>query len=1420
MSAVVSAVKSVVGAVVDVVEAVGSAVVDVVDFVVDEIVEPVVNTVGNIIDSALDDPIKAIAQVAAIATGNVWALPLIEGADVAIAGGDLSDILEATAKAYVAAEVGSYVGRSVGNAAYSSAAAAGPPTVNSVIAADVLGRAAGSAGAAVVTGQDPLKAFVSGGVSAGVPAILGKVDGFTNLPKSAQRGISAAVTGKLLGKDVDATAIASMVAATEVTTRTLEAYDPDRTKLSDAEYALASDVLMATTSAALQGGNVSAAIQAQLIKAGTKQLGEMAKSGFKDAVAKIKGTYDEADKNAAQIEANETKQKEIIDKYNAEKDKLDVKIAEQDRLKKIAEEKVAIAKEDTTNKEKVDAANAATKEYNDYTKTVSDAYAEVKPILDGYSEDLGKLQVTHAELADDYEGLIKSLSTSTSPVQDKLDDIYWNTNEAFVSVLDPNFNADEYKKINKLGDDVNAYEHYLDKGQTQGLVTNNKDQSIVEAQAKYKEATGQDLPTYIVERARIAENDNRDVIIDNFVNTTLKDNEAAKATTDKAIDEVVKAYTDAGYSDAEITEKINSGEVLNVVNDIVALQKQAVDDLRNHATAVGNSKGTDSAEYKAAYKDALEAMADAGGYGVSKEGDTFVDANGGKIDPDTLIPAYKASSGVDPVTGIPWVEIYGTATSKPTEVEYSALLALGKSANPPEKGGASTFGDGSGVSSGLFGALTPVAFDDGSGDGSRLFDSPDYALIAYSNGKGAIVKKDTQEVVWVDNTDKILAEVPQGKDPSAPAPVVSDTPPPKVTDVIKDAVKTASDAIAASMQTPQEVVDALKKVGYTATLEEAAKLAGEKSVDQLVKEAQEYADPRMVDEDEARAAYEALGIKKPTADDVKKLMGQYEETGLTDKAKANLDNARYNSIIAQLDDLTVGASKETLDAIALVKSDLAKQVTDLGFKIDKTAEDLAGDISTVEKNVLDKVAEYEKAGADRDEALDKAITDVAADIGTTKKDILDKIGTPASVDEEGEPVAATGVYAELADISSDVQTKYDALTDGQKDLADALVAQGKDLKDAIDTASKATAEQIGAPASVDENGDPVPATGIYAELADISSDVQTKYDALTDGQKDLADALVAQGKDLKDAIDTAAKATAEQIGAPASVDENGDPVPATGIYAEIAGVSSSISDLSTDVQAKYDSLTDGQKALADQLTKQGVDLNTAIDTAKTEFKTALGETETRVTGEIQAVADLVGKPASQVTQGDIDYVKQFLAGGGEGQADLTYDYNGDGIVDANDQTALEGILSGTGGDSPFAPAAGSKWAATGIYGTIAESEAAQQKAIAEEAEKTRAANAATAAANRNAAARQAQQTQRMGNLNTMMGMLMQAPDIGGQQVTVKPADPAKIGYVYDWSSIFANPTQQKMFTSPFGSYAEGGMVEDDVNAELIKMLRS
>ena len=45
--------------------------------------------------------------------------------------------------------------------------------------------------------------------------------------------------------------------------------------------------------------------------------------------------------------------------------------------------------------------------------------------------------------------------------------------------------------------------------------------------------------------------------------------------------------------------------------------------------------------------------------------------------------------------------------------------------------------------------------------------------------------------------------------------------------------------------------------------------------------------------------------------------------------------------------------------------------------------------------------------------------------------------------------------------------------------------------------------------------------------------------------------------------------------------------------------------------------------------------------------------------------------------------------------------------------------------------------------------------------------------------------------------LLSAPDALGQRVDVKPPDPAKIDYFYDFDSIFATPKQASLFPSPY-----------------------
>lgn len=1205
--------------VVKAVEWVGDTVSDGVDWVVDKVIDPVMNTVSNVIEAAIDNPAKTIAQIAAIATQQYWALPLIEGADVAAKGGDLGDVLEATAKAYVMQEVGSYVGKAAGS--YAGEAVAGSPEAwqaaqeaakagsssAATVAANVVGAAAGSAAVAVVSGQDPVQALIRGGISAGVPALLGQVEGFDQFAKQnkvAANVISSAVSSALTGQDPSQAMVQSLIASSGLVQDVIKQFDPEGNKLDKAQTAIVTDILMGTATAALAGGNASNVVRAAMMKAGSKALGDMVSDKFKEATNAATSTYKKAEAKTAEIEQNEAAQTTAAAKYNESRNQLQARIDEQNRLIKAAADTKAAFDADNTNQAKYDAAVKAKNEADAYITSLNKDYAETfKPTLDKYGGELDTLKQTHAKLSGDYESLIQAFAAKTNTLTDELDPIIATVNERFVKALDPNFDAAQYKKINGLGDEVDAYEHYLATGQTQNLVTNDKDKAIADEAARFKQTTGRDLPTYVAERARTVNNANRDTVVKDYVDGTLADKAKLDATRDAAINAVLDSYKQAGYSDKQIDYLISSGAANTFVDKIMSEQRGTVEQLRDYARAVYEEKGAGSAEYKAAARNALDAMANYGGYGITKDSaGNFASTEVGKFDPDTLVPVSKDTWGIDPVTGRMWVEISGvggSSTMKPLSElsDYSALWSSGRSANPPKTGGSSVFGDGSGASSGLFGGLQLVAIDDKSGDASaKLYDAGNgFALIAYSDGTGRVINRNTNEVIWLDNTDtqKILKEVPQTTAPSlTPPPQVDTTKPPPT---YSSAAATISNAVNEAIN--EGATTAPASSGGTPTSGGGATSGG----------------------------YSWNNISGGSTTGGTPTSGGGTSGGGTTGGDPNAG-------------VTTPATTLTADQQAAYNA-----------------------MTSGQKLIFDQLL--------------KQNVDISTAIGTAQK--------------------ATSL--QLAGLSSQMQSAYEGLSEGQKALVNQLAQQGVDVTSAIIRAQNLTADQI----------------------AGLSEQSKAQYNNLTAGQKAIVDQLSQQGIDLTSAIIRAQNATGEQI---------------AGVAGQVGDLSKQVTGLSTDLQSKYNALTAGQKDLADQLAKQGVDLNTAISTA-----------------------------AAATAQGFEN-----------------------------------------------------------VYGQMSANQAATEKAIADAAAATQAKAAAEAEATRKAQAASALKTQRLGNINTLMGMVAQAPDVSGQQVTVKAADPTKIGYIYDWNSIFANPSQEKMFASPYGGYAKGGVVGDDIfdaNEELLKILR-
>ena len=186
------------------------------------------------------------------------------------------------------------------------------------------------------------------------------------------------------------------------------------------------------------------------------------------------------------------------------------------------------------------------------------------------------------------------------------------------------------------------------------------------------------------------------------------------------------------------------------------------------------------------------------------------------------------------------------------------------------------------------------------------------------------------------------------------------------------------------------------------------------------------------------------------------------------------------------------------------------------------------------------------------------------------------------------------------------------------------------------------------------------------------------------------------------------------------------------------------------------------------------------------------------------MANLVGKPARDVTQVDVDFVADLIAQQ-EVITDLTtaqrqYDVTGDGLINQDDFTLLEQALAGT--DVTFAP--GSIFGpATGLY---AQNQANLDAQLAAEAETQAMIDQQTQTQTQLATQLQTQlQTQdEMARRRAFGDFVRQQQDMAGQRVDVRTPDPMRINYLYDFQSIFATPQQASLFPTP---YAEGGQVE-------------
>ena len=436
-----------------------------------EVVEKVADAVVSTVKAAVKDPITTLAKVAAYATGNVWAIPLIDGASTLAKGGDIGDAIKSAAISYGTQQIQIKVGTPVGNAAGQFAASQGAEVATQKLVANIVTRAAGNAGVALITKQDPVKAFVAGGVSAASSAVLGQIPNFDKQPAWVQNTVATSVGALVAGQqNFDEAAASVLVATSGIVSNALKLYDPDGSKMTASQRSVAADAIFKTTSAALAGRSPTEALTQSLTNAAAGALGEFARDNIRIAADGMADAYAKINDYGQQLDSIVSGSQSLANQFNDVNGSLTAAINEQNRLY-AAQEAARNAYNSSGSDADYNAANAAVSAYNDYVSALNKSYTEYyKPTLDSLAGQIQQYQSDYDRLsgaATSEQGALKGKIDSLTA---NLDPVYASSNRAFAEGLLPGFDEEAYRELNpSLPEDVDPFLHYITTGQYEGF---------------------------------------------------------------------------------------------------------------------------------------------------------------------------------------------------------------------------------------------------------------------------------------------------------------------------------------------------------------------------------------------------------------------------------------------------------------------------------------------------------------------------------------------------------------------------------------------------------------------------------------------------------------------------------------------------------------------------------------------------------------------------------------------------------------------------------------------------------------------------------------------------------------------------------------------------------------------------------------
>ena len=508
----VDLVGEVVGGAVDIVEDAVGAVGDAVEWVVDEVVEPVVEGVGDVIESALDDPITTIAKVAAVATGQTWAIPIIDGASTLANGGDIDDALKSAAVSYVGGKVGTavgtYVNPTIADTIASTGIAEGASDAVTTVVQTAVAGGTEAAATAIIYGQDPLDAFLEGGLNSAVGATVGQIadsldnkfgdtvddtvdgavtavadgvdsvvteiadgvsdtagaiiegSGWENLQDGIKDVVVAGVTAELTGGEISAAQVGSIVGKYTGVTEFVSDFIDENTNIDDAGVKILTSAVTNAASTAIAGGSTADAFFGTLDTAGAAALTEVIDKPVDKFIDDVSGTTAKVEAAAAALRAAEEQAATAASGFNGLRADLNNRIQEQTRLREVYNAALD-AHNANPSQATIDALNAAADTFNDYADDLDTYYTSTKSQMDKYKADYDAVVPQLDDLQSTYDENSQYLLSDIANLDAAMKPVYTEANRVIATTLRPGIDENKYRELNGLDAGEDVYTHYL-----------------------------------------------------------------------------------------------------------------------------------------------------------------------------------------------------------------------------------------------------------------------------------------------------------------------------------------------------------------------------------------------------------------------------------------------------------------------------------------------------------------------------------------------------------------------------------------------------------------------------------------------------------------------------------------------------------------------------------------------------------------------------------------------------------------------------------------------------------------------------------------------------------------------------------------------------------------------------------------------